>query len=308
MAPKVSVCMITYNHEAFIAQSIESVLAQKTNFDVELVIGEDCSTDKTREIILGYKAQYPERIRLLLPDKNIGMAKNFIQCLQTCTGQYVALLEGDDFWNEPDKLQRQADILDAHSAAAICFNCTRVIYTAAPEKSTLYPEPDFAEWSSLPDLLNKNFMHTCSVMFRNRLFKTFPDWFEKILTLDHALHILNARFGDIYYLPEVLSTYRVHAGGIFSPQKTEHFERNCLSALLLNVELQKLFKYQYTEVLQPKIDHYYFGLVNHYRLQKKYMKAAGLFFVYRPFIKASLKHSLKMLVVLILYKLKLLKE
>ena len=97
---KVSVAMITYNHERFIAQAIESVLMQQTDFAVELVIGEDCSTDKTRAIVCAYGERYPERIRLLLPERNQGMIPNFVATMNACQGQYIALLEGDDYWTD----------------------------------------------------------------------------------------------------------------------------------------------------------------------------------------------------------------
>ena len=97
---KVSVCMITYNHERFIAQAIESVLMQETDFRVELVIGEDCSTDGTRAIVREFGERFPERIRLLLPEHNLGMMPNFVATLSACRGQYVALLEGDDYWTD----------------------------------------------------------------------------------------------------------------------------------------------------------------------------------------------------------------
>ena len=92
----VSVCMITYNHEAYIAQAIEGVLMQQTDFPIELVIGEDCSTDRTRAICLEYQQRHPGIIRLALRERNIGMMPNFVQTLQACEGKYIALCEGDD--------------------------------------------------------------------------------------------------------------------------------------------------------------------------------------------------------------------
>src|SRR5579864_5088925 len=117
---KVSVMMITYNHERFIAQALESVLAQRVNFDYEIVIGEDCSTDRTREILLEFCRRYPKRIVPLLKDKNVGAMRNVEATLAACRGQYLALLEGDDYWTCEDKLQRQIDFLDEHPDYAIC--------------------------------------------------------------------------------------------------------------------------------------------------------------------------------------------
>mgnify|MGYP001248218371 CR=1 FL=1 len=114
--PLVSVHMITYNHEKYIAQAIEGVLMQKTNFLFELVIGEDCSTDSTRVICKEYADRYPNIIKLL-PDagKNLGMMENAIRTTMACTGKYIALCEGDDYWTDPYKLQKQVDFLEAHN-------------------------------------------------------------------------------------------------------------------------------------------------------------------------------------------------
>lgn len=92
--------MITYNHEKFISQAIESVLMKKTNFDYELVIGEDCSTDRTRKICIDYRKEYPDKIKLLLRESSLGIHRNFVDTLKECTGEYIVLLEGDDYWTE----------------------------------------------------------------------------------------------------------------------------------------------------------------------------------------------------------------
>ena len=122
----VSVCMITYNHENFIREAIDGVLMQKTDFPIELIIGEDCSTDGTRKIVMEYARKYPDIIRPLLPDSNLGMMKNFIETMQAATGKYIALCEGDDYWTDPYKLQKQVDFLEANEEYSLC--CHRFNY------------------------------------------------------------------------------------------------------------------------------------------------------------------------------------
>ena len=95
--PLLSVLIITYNHEKFIGKALDSALGQKTNFDYEIVIGEDCSTDKTRQILLEYKKKYPRKVKLVLQEKNVGPNENFIDTYMACTGKYIAMLEGDDY-------------------------------------------------------------------------------------------------------------------------------------------------------------------------------------------------------------------
>jgi glycosyltransferase involved in cell wall biosynthesis len=110
--PLVSVLSITYNHGPYVAEAIESFLGQKTNFPFEIVIGEDCSTDGTREIVFDYARRYPDLIRVITSDCNVGASGNFLRTFEACRGKYIAICEGDDFWQHPGKLQMQTDFLE----------------------------------------------------------------------------------------------------------------------------------------------------------------------------------------------------
>jgi glycosyltransferase involved in cell wall biosynthesis len=208
--------MLTYNHERFIAQAIESALGQETNFDYEIVVGEDCSTDSTREIVSAWQRRYPDRIRCLFPAKNLGIHRNFVDTLRACTGQYIAALEGDDFWTSPAKLQKQCDFLDTHPEYAICFHNVKMFCDRQEEESRSYSVSDQKETSTLEDLLLVNFIPTCSVMVRNGLIKELPEWIHGLKMLDWPLFILNAQHGYIRYLNESLGAYRLHADGVYS--------------------------------------------------------------------------------------------
>ena len=126
MRPKVSVSLLAYNHELFIEQALDSILAQQVNFDYEIVIGEDCSQDNTREIILDYQEKNSDKIRIFLSKKPLNDRKsgrlNFVRNLEACRGEYIALLDGDDYWTSPYKLQKQVDYLDNHPEFSICFH------------------------------------------------------------------------------------------------------------------------------------------------------------------------------------------
>lgn len=124
----VSVCMITYNQESYIAQAIEGILMQKTNFQFELVIGEDCSTDNTRLICKEYKKKHPDIIKLLLPKKNLGSNENFNQIIKMSLGKYLALCEGDDYWTDPYKLQKQVDFLECHPDYGMCYTNFNILF------------------------------------------------------------------------------------------------------------------------------------------------------------------------------------
>lgn len=109
--PLVSVCMITYNHEKYIKDAIEGILMQKTSFPIELIIGEDCSTENTRKIVEDYAEKYPNLIFAQYSEKNLDMMNNFFNVLQAVRSKYIALCEGDDYWTDPLKLQKQVDFL-----------------------------------------------------------------------------------------------------------------------------------------------------------------------------------------------------
>ena len=214
--PKVTVFMVTYNHERYIAQSIESVLAQRTNFPIEIVIGEDCSTDRTREIVVEYARRFPKIIRPRLLEKNQGAAHNFVDTFPMCSGKYIVILEGDDYFLNPNKLQIQADILDARPDLAIHFHPVKCIYSDGITGDSIWPNNFTREESTIYDLLEDNFIPTSGNMFRNRLFDQLPPWFSESILGDWPMNIMNAAHGNIGFTPEPMSAYRKHASGVWT--------------------------------------------------------------------------------------------
>ena len=260
---KVSVLTITYNHEKYIAQAIESVLMQEVNFDYELVIGEDCSTDKTREIVVDYQKKYPNKIRLLLNEKNLGMNRNFAQTYHACRGQYMALLEGDDYWVSPYKLQRQVDFLDNHQDFAICFHNMQIIYEDGSKEPKLY-NVNQKEISTIEDLFRDDFIHTASCLFRNKLIGEFPGWFYNLPFGSWPLHISNAKHGKIMYLNEVMGVYRIHRGGVWSGKTVFSHESWC-PIYIAEIEFLKIidkhFRYKYRHDIRQALIPRYISLI-----------------------------------------------
>jgi hypothetical protein len=207
--------MITYNQERYIAQAVTSALEQVTDFPVEIVIGEDCSTDGTRAILQELQQAHPDRIRLLLRDENLGMFGNFADTLSQCQGEFVALLEGDDYWTSPHKLQRQVDAMRANPHWAICFHTTRCVSEPSNEVFD-YPNFPVARESSLQDLLKRNIMQTCSVLYRRSAIPFLPGWMTDLPLVDWPLHVLVAQQGAIGFLPERMATYRIHGAGVWA--------------------------------------------------------------------------------------------
>jgi len=213
---KLSVVMITYNHERYIRHALDSVLMQEVDFDYEIVVGEDCSTDCTRGILLEYSEKYPGKFRLLLRDQNMGAIPNFFSTIETCRSQYVALLEGDDYWTHPRKLRTQVAFLDAHPDYAVCFHNVLGRFETGGKPDFHYVRADQMETMDLEDLLQENVIPTCSAVFRGASAQPFPAWVYTLKMGDYPLHILNAQRGKIAYLNETMAVYRIHGGGIWT--------------------------------------------------------------------------------------------
>jgi glycosyltransferase involved in cell wall biosynthesis len=213
---KASVVMITYDHERFITQAIESVLMQETDFPVELVIGEDCSTDGTRVIVCEYADRYPGRIRLLLPERNQGMMANFVATLNTCRGKYIALCEGDDYWTDPLKLQKQVDYLEKHPDYSTCFHraiCLDQI-DGSPTGRIIGPRIIQLSYSTDDLLRYVEFVPTASMVFRKSFLPQLPEWFQQCSVGDHPLQVLLSLKGPMGFIDETMSIYR--SGGFWS--------------------------------------------------------------------------------------------
>jgi len=242
--------MITYNHAQFIAQALDSVLMQQVNFDYEIVIGEDCSTDATREILIRYQQNFPDKVRLLLPVKNLGMISNFAETFLACRGEYVAILEGDDFWTSPSKLQRQADYLDAHPECAASFHNVAVIYENDAEAAHLFHKKALAPLFTQREIVSDFFIPTCSTMCRNGLVKQFPKWYYGMPMGDWPLHVLNAQYGLFAYIDEPLACYRVHGGGVWSQRK----RRDILQGSIRAAEtVNRHLGFRFDRVIRKKI-------------------------------------------------------
>ena len=203
--------MCVYNHEKYIAQAIEGVVNQVTSFKYRLLIGEDCSTDKSREIIEKYVKLYPDKITPFFHSKNVGAFENSKVLFRECTSKYIALCDGDDYWTDPFKLERQITFLENNPQYVGCFHNTEERFEDDPDAASgLYCNYPAARSISFNDLCYMNIIPTCSVVYRNGLFDKFPDWYYRLTMGDWPLHLLNAQFGDYWYIPKVMAVHRLH--------------------------------------------------------------------------------------------------
>ena len=284
--PKVSVVLRTYNHAKFARQAIESVLAQQTNFPFEILVGDDCSTDDTRDVVKVIAEEFPERMRLIFRESNMGWVRNLVSLLQMCEGQYVVTLDGDDYWTDPLKLQIQADYLDVHPECSACFHPARMVFegggTDAPTRNRV-----IRDRYSLEDILGGLIIPTCSYFFRNGLIARFPDWFFTLPIADLPLQILVAQHGLLGFIQEPMGVYRVHQGGLSSGGVKESFWtpqqlRWRVNALLKHYETMDIvLERKYHDIVCDKLSMLNYDMVWSYQQQgdlammRRYLLAAG---------------------------------
>ena len=204
----VSVDMITYKHEAFIKQAIEGVLMQETNFEYDLIIADDCSPDNTEAIVRNIIATHPKghTIKYFRQEKNIGMQANGMFAGQQCKGKYIAVCEGDDYWTDPNKLQKQVDFLENN------LEYNLVGHHATDSNSKLIGKHEKDSFSFEDIYYRTLIIPTASMVFRNNI--VFEDWITKVYGGDKAIIFLNAKKGKLKILPFIGSFYRLHSGGI----------------------------------------------------------------------------------------------
>lgn len=181
-----SVIMTTYNHERYIAEAIESVLRQQTSFGVEIVVGEDCSTDRTMAIVRDYERIYPDCIRIITSEENVGWRKNYRRTIAAARGKYIALLDGDDYFIHRKKLQMQVELLDENPDVGMCY--TRSERRDEEGGMTLYPESEECP-TTFEAMLKRNPAENCTVVARRELVEQYyaevrPDEHPEWLTDD----------------------------------------------------------------------------------------------------------------------------
>lgn len=267
---KVSACIIAYNHEDYIKQCLDGALSQIVNFDYEIVISEDCSTDRTREIVKEYQQKYPDKIKLFLNEKNLGLIGNWVKSLERCQGEYVAICEGDDYWTDPYKLQKQVDFLDNNPDFALSGHNGNIIKNN--QIIGIYCESSHPEIINLEYILKKGSgIPTCSLVIKNSSIQNLPEWFSKMHSCDWTIQIMAARYGKMKYFNEIMSTYRKHdKGANFSSKEDAKAKGKSDFALpskytleMINA-LNKYFNYKYDKQLKKQSTYWYHLYVNEY--------------------------------------------
>lgn len=226
--PLLSVCIITYNHESYIRQAIDSVLMQKTNFLWELIIADDFSKDNTRAILLEYQNKYPHLIKLILQESNVGAVKNWIDLITSPKSKYIAYFEGDDYWISDYKLQKQVDFLEKNAAYSACFHYTQELNEEGKLGFIHGKHGRKLNFSTKDTFTTTSLFHTSSFLFRTNTFK-LPEWYGEIYGTDLTMFSVISSHGKFRCIPEIMSIYRQHSysitKGSYATQQVHHANR-----------------------------------------------------------------------------------
>tara|TARA_R100000935_G_scaffold1517_1_gene4865 strand:+ start:46676 stop:47536 length:861 start_codon:yes stop_codon:yes gene_type:complete len=239
--PLVSVCMITYNHENYIKQALEGVLMQQCSFDLELILSNDASTDETDKLIKEIlRDTNAISLRYTNHPKNIGMIPNFKYALEQCKGSYIAICEGDDYWTDPLKIQKQIDFLEQHPSFALCFHNVNLY---DENLKTIYRDTitrPVSEITNLKDVARGNYIHTPSVVIRNSFI--LPDWFVNVYLGDWSLYMIAVGSKKIKKFPESMAVYRISDGAAWSTQEKKIRKENSRRTVAIIAEKAELPK------------------------------------------------------------------
>lgn len=268
--PVVSVHMITYNHELYIRQAIEGVMMQETDFEFELVIGEDCSTDKTREICFEYQKKYPNKIRVLWWNENSycnphPSGGNARRVSAHCRGEFIVFCEGDDYWTDPRKLQKQVDVMRSHPTVGLVFSNAKILHmgtnmmtnwsVAAFPTGFMSGDAFFRifAWGRgrwLSKFGTESFIMTASVLIRSRVFfdaiKKFEIFSWRLAIGDAQTWLGCAALSDVYYLTDSTCVYRVHSGGAMASNGAKTMRDGILVRIYFSI---KAFRHSLEETM-----------------------------------------------------------
>jgi len=246
--PKVSILCLAYRHQAYIVQALEGFLLQETDFPFEVLIGDDASDDDTPAIIQSYVERHPDIIKPVMHKTNRGAAGNLSSLVERIEGEYVAICDGDDFWTDPSKLQKQVNFLEKDSSYTVCFHkVVQHFEDKSQPDSFIDPKallPDVAssrDYFVLGDLLRMNVIPSLSAMYRWKLGNQMPIWMLDYSICDLPLHLIHADGGKICYIDEVMGTYRRHSDGAWWNNHTvEHRKAHLRKYISL---LQSTYQY-----------------------------------------------------------------
>jgi glycosyltransferase involved in cell wall biosynthesis len=233
----VSVLIISYNEEKYIAQALESVINQETKYSYEIVVADDCSTDNTSNIIMEYASKYPDKIRPILRPQNVGPFHNGNQAMGLLTGKYYMYLEGDDYWL-PGKIEKQINFMERHPEIGMCYG---QVFSENERTGVLSPQKTGYYSTTFKDILEHNPANTCTQCGRLNLYKRYCEEINPLkygwLMQDYPLVLWHAKYSKLYAFDDAFAVYRIREGSLSHPDK---LEKN-LAFTKSTMDIQKFF-------------------------------------------------------------------
>lgn len=253
ISPILSVCIRSYNQETFIAEALDSVLMQKTNFPFEIIISDDCSTDSTPAILCKYQKQFSDKIRLILGNTNVGGPNNLRRVIEASSAKYITCLDGDDYYLVSDKLQKQVDFLEAHPEYAACFHNTLNVSADGTSHGNFNPIDFHAVHDAHEFIRKKWFVPIHSAVLR-REYIEFPDWYDSVMNDDYVVHLSVVRHAPYYYMSDVMVAYRHHENEISTAYRNMVLIDTQLRTILAN--MKPLYPIEYAIDFDTRIAEY----------------------------------------------------
>ncbi len=275
---KVSVIVVTYNHEKFIRKTLDSILSQQVNFKFEVLVGDDASPDLTADIIREYHAKYPDIIVPMLHEKNLGGfgKNNTLATLAAAKGKYIASMDGDDYWTSDQKLQKMVDFLDQNQDFVACFHNAEIIFDDDSHPNQFVNASDQKEIVTVEDFIGEDevwFIATSAILFRNGIITHYPQWFHESKSGDIPRYILLGKGGTKFkYINEVMSVYRKNPklGMSFTDGYTDAvFLKNRLE---MHQNIDKELGYKFHEKTKKNVARYYRMILDSEQYKGKYFK------------------------------------
>lgn len=250
--PLVSICVISYNHEKFIEAALDGILKQQVDFTVQLVISDDCSSDNTAQIIQEMSGNFGSKmdVDVYYQPQNLGVIGNFMFALKKCTGKYIAICEGDDFWTDDEKLASQVKLMEENPELVGSFHKVKVRYEGKPYLTGEYGSHVSSVLNTSDLISDRSLMHTSSLFFRREAL-VFPDWYKTMLSGDFALASILSAYGAFKRIDRCMSTYRVHNTGITN---SDAYNRdNIALKIRILTHLNEFHEFRYTNEFESVI-------------------------------------------------------
>lgn len=217
--PMVSIACVTYNHENYISNAIDGFLMQKCNFDFEIIIGDDNSTDNTKVFLEKYKNEYPDKIQIILSDENRGSLENNIKVISACKGEFIAFCDGDDYWTDPIKLQKQVDFLNTNPKYVMTYSDISLVNESNLPIDGIKKFADhknhYKSGDIFWDLYKNSFINTNTSCVRSDIIIELLDYVKNSkkdirYIYDYWLWLHVARKGKVKFIDEIMAAYRIH--------------------------------------------------------------------------------------------------